>query len=662
MLPSASESLLGAPALAPGAAAPALTLKAVTAGVVVGTLNAFLLLYYGLKTGVFPALNLSAGLGSYLLCRTSVRLFGGTFTEQENAVAQTAATATASLAALGFNSGLLAMSIKSYEVTGGARLEGNAVGPGNTAELTFPTCVMWCVAVGLFGSFVAWPLKDSMIVRQRLTYPSGTCAALIIRSLHETSGEAASNGRTSLRAFGLAYALQMYLWCFEGIQSWPVFGLSAAEFGWTFDWDVSQPALGIMLGGRVNYSILLGAVLAYGVFTPYLVQVRSGDCEAWIGGSDEACPYWFDDEAAPSVYVGSFGYIVFTGLGIMLADGCYSICELVRMLAHEATSKATRPAGPEPSAATKALDRLFLDDRALPAWTSPMGYLAFGAGCVAIMQLAFQVQWYQTVTAIAIIPVFAVAIMQAVGLADWNMCASFGKLLMFAFGAWNRSSGEIIPSLALCMVTIGGCGAAADLMSDFKTGYMVGAKPSQMFYAQLIGASFGCVIVPACFAVLNAAFEIPSLDGPLKAVFAPIYRVLAVVTTTGGGELPRHIFAWMFAGAALALALSVANALLEARGWRETHPALTSLVPLPMCVGIGMLIPAASSMEMALGGLVAAWLERRSPSLASRRPFVAAGLLAGGGLAALTQVIIKLAGGTPPMVVHFGAFQKPVML
>ena len=157
------------------------------------------------------------------------------------------------------------------------------------------------------------------------------------------------------------------------------------------------------------------------------------------------------------------------------------------------------------------------------------------------------------------------------------------------------------------------CGAAADLMSDFKTGYMVGAKPSQMFYAQLIGASFGCVIVPACFAVLNAAFEIPSLDGPLKAVFAPIYRVLAVVTTTGGGELPRHIFAWMFAGAALALALSVANALLEARGWRETHPALTSLVPLPMCVGIGMLIPAASSMEMALGGLVAASADRAPP-------------------------------------------------
>ena len=62
MLPSASESLLGAPALAPGAAAPALTLKAVTAGGVVGTLNAFLLLYYGLKTGVFPALNLSAGI------------------------------------------------------------------------------------------------------------------------------------------------------------------------------------------------------------------------------------------------------------------------------------------------------------------------------------------------------------------------------------------------------------------------------------------------------------------------------------------------------------------------------------------------------------------------------------------------------------------------
>ena len=62
-------------------------------------------------------------------------------------MAQTAATACASLSALGFASGLLAMSEESYKVAGGAELEGNKLGPGNTVELTYGLCVAWCFAV-----------------------------------------------------------------------------------------------------------------------------------------------------------------------------------------------------------------------------------------------------------------------------------------------------------------------------------------------------------------------------------------------------------------------------------------------------------------------------------------------------------------------------------
>ena len=69
-------------------------------------------------------------------------------------MAQTAATACASLSALGFASGLLAMSEESYKVAGGAELEGNKLGPGNTVELTYGLCVAWCFAVGLFGFFL----------------------------------------------------------------------------------------------------------------------------------------------------------------------------------------------------------------------------------------------------------------------------------------------------------------------------------------------------------------------------------------------------------------------------------------------------------------------------------------------------------------------------
>ena len=45
-------------------------------------------------------------------------------------------------------------------------------------------------------------MKSSMIIEQRLTYPSGTCVAVIIKSLHTAGGgaEAAANGMVGLKA------------------------------------------------------------------------------------------------------------------------------------------------------------------------------------------------------------------------------------------------------------------------------------------------------------------------------------------------------------------------------------------------------------------------------------------------------------------------------
>ena len=120
--------------------------------------------------------------------------------------------------------------------------------------------------------------------------------------------------------------------------------------------------------------------MAHGVVNPYLVTTRSGDCATWTG--DEPCPYWFDDETVPSAYVGSYGFLVFCGLGIMLADGVWSIVEITFMLISSALSKDGTKADIDPE--TKALDELFQGDKSLPWWTSLVGYAVFGSSCVAI--------------------------------------------------------------------------------------------------------------------------------------------------------------------------------------------------------------------------------------------------------------------------------------
>jgi len=84
-------------------------------------------------------------------------------------------------------------------------------------------------------------------------------------------------------------------------------------------------------------------------------------------------------------------------------------------------------------------------------------------------------------------------------------------------------------------------------------------------------------------------------------------------------------------------------------------PILTTLIPLPMASGIGFLIPASCSLEMCIGGTLALYWETFSPELGKMKNFIAAGFIAGGGVTGLTQVVIALSGGAPPMTVSFGA-------
>jgi len=272
------------------------------------------------------------------------------------------------------------------------------------------------------------------------------------------------------------------------------------------------------------------------------------------------------------------------------------------------------------------------------------------------MHYKFEIEWYQTVVAIVIIPIFAVAIMQAVGMSDWNVSSAFGKLLMFVFGAWNSSSGEIIPSLGLCMVTIAGCSCAADLMQDFKTGYLLGAKPTAMFFAQMIGAAFGVVVAPAVWTLFTSAYDIPcdaqEADCQVPGLYGPIYRILAIIATGGGGSaLPPHIFEFMAAGAGVVFLVNCFLKFAEIKGF-DKHP-LMFLIPAPITVGIGFLIPPGLSLEMGIGGFVAWIWDQYYPDMVKKKPFIASGFIAGAGIAVLVSVILTLAGITEPITVTY---------
>merc|ERR1712232_1520521 len=171
----------------------------------------------------------------------------------------------------------------------------------------------------------------------------------------------------------------------------------------------------------------------------------------------------------------------------------------------------------------------------LPAPLMAGGYLGCSAICVVLVGLVFGVPLYQVLIAVVLTPIFSVGIIVGVGMTDWDVSSSFGKLMLFPFGMMNAGeNGSLIPSLAACMITISGCGAAAGMMQNFKTGYLLGAAPLTMVVARLVGVAAGVVIAPGMFEIFNSAYTIPG-DPATEAVpgiFGSAYRVLAGVFAT----------------------------------------------------------------------------------------------------------------------------------
>ena len=122
------------------------------------------------------------------------------------------------------------------------------------------------------------------------------------------------------------------------------------------------------------------------------------------------------------------------------------------------------------------------------------------------------------------------------------------------------------------------------------------------------------------------------LPAPAARVWEGVARLLA----TGIGSLPASALWAMVLGAAAGVALTLLQHILPAE---RRH-----LVPSPMAMGIGGVVPASNCVSMFLGGL-AGWLwARRDRPRAGRYTIPAAsGLIAGEALMAVAIILFAFA-------------------
>ncbi|XP_024974076.1 probable metal-nicotianamine transporter YSL6 isoform X2 [Cynara cardunculus var. scolymus] len=591
-----------------------ITFRGLVVSALLGTLFCIITHKLNLTVGIIPSLNVAAGLLGFFCVKswtTFLQKFGFSvqpFTRQENTVIQTCVVACYGLAfSGGFGSYLLSMDERTYNLIG-------ADYPGNRAEDVKNPGLLWMMGfifvVSFLGLFSLVPLRKVMVMDYKLTYPSGTATAMLINSFHTTTG---------------AELARFY-----------------------FDFSPTYVGCGLICPHIVNCSVLFGAIISWGVLWPF-INTRAGD--------------WYPADLGSNDFKGLYGYKVFIAIALILGDGLYNLIKIIAIsvkavwnnstkqqdlpvmkeIVDSETSKLTSKSQVE----DQKRDAVFLKD-SIPTWFAASGYVVLVGISMATMPLIFPpLKWYLVLCSYIIAPALAFCNSYGTGLTDWSLASTYGKIGLFIIASLVGSNGGVLAGLAACGVMMSIVSTAADLMQDFKTGYLTLSSAKSMFVSQLVGTAMGCVIAPLTFWMFWCAFEIGTPDSPYKAPYAVIYREMAILGVEGFSELPKHCLALCCVFFLVALGLNLL------RDWCPGKVA--GFIPIPMAMAVPFYIGAYFAIDMFVGTVILfVWERVNKKDAEDYAGAVASGLICGDGIWTIPSAILSILRVDPPICMYFG--------
>ncbi|XP_057446660.1 probable metal-nicotianamine transporter YSL7 [Lotus japonicus] len=627
-----------------------LTVRAFVVSFALSILFCFIVMKLNLTTGIIPSLNVSAGLLGFFFVKTWTKFLERSgwlkqpFTRQENTVIQTCVVASSGIAySGGFGSYLFAMS------------EHVAKQSSDTSDFKDPK-LGWIIAflfvVSFLGLFSVVPLRKIMVIKFKLTYPSGTATAHLINSFHTPQGAKLAKKQVKVlgKFFGLSFFWGFFQWFYTasdgcGFQAFPSLGLKAFGNKFYFDFAAIYVGVGMICPYIINISVLLGGILSWGVMWP-LIENQEG--------------HWYDKGLGDGSLHGIQGYRVFIAIAMILGDGLYNF---VKVLSHtllglyyqikEKQRENVLPVADQDSPSSQLTyddqrrQQFFLKDQ-IPPWFAVGGYVAIAAISTATLPHLFpHLKWYYILVIYLVAPALAFCNAYGCGLTDWSLVSTYGKLAIFTIGAWaGASHGGVLASLAACGVMMNIVSTASDLMQDFKTGYLTLSSPRSMFVSQILGTAMGCVISPCVFWIFYKAFpDLGTHKSEYPAPNAIVFRNMAILGVQGFGSLPKNclMLCYIFFGAAV-----VINLIKDLMGKRGRF------IPLPMAMAIPFYTGPYFAIDMCVGSLILYVWEKVDKAKADAfGPAVASGLICGDGIWTLPASVLALVGVKPPICMRF---------
>lgn len=625
-----------------------ITIRGLIASVAIGIIYSVIVMKLNLTTGLVPNLNVSAALLAFVFVRTWTKLLhkagitATPFTRQENTVIQTCAVACYSISVGGgFGSYLLGLNRRTYQQSG-------VDTPGNNPNSTKEPEISWMTGFLFVTSFVGLlalvPLRKIMIIDYKLSYPSGTATAVLINGFHTPKGDkrAKKQVRGFTKFFSLSFLWAFFQWFYAGgeqcgFAQFPTFGLKAWKNSFYFDFSMTYIGAGMICSHLVNLSLLLGAVLSWGIMWP-LISGLKGD--------------WFPKTLPESSMKSLNGYKVFVSIALILGDGLYNFLRILYFTATNIHARAknsnlkTDSDNQNQALENRQRNEIFIKE-SIPMWMACVGYAVFSIISIIVIPLMFpELKWYYVVVAYILAPSLSFCNAYGAGLTDMNMAYNYGKVALFVLAALSGKENGVVAGLVGCGLIKSIVSISSDLMHDFKTGHLTLTSPRSMLVSQAIGTAIGCIVAPLTFFLFYKAFDVGNPDGEYKAPYAIVYRNMAILGVEGFSALPQHCLQLCYGFFAFAIA---ANLL------RDLSPKkIAKWIPLPMAMAVPFLVGAYFAIDMCVGSLVVfAWHKLNSKNADLMIPAVASGLICGDGLWILPSSILALAKVRPPICMKF---------
>lgn len=604
-----------------GDSMPQLTWRAVIMGAVIGMFMSAANLYTTLKIGWSFGVAITAVVISYVTWNLIRALTAGRLSQmsilENNCMASTASAAgysTGSTVATAFGALLL--------------IQGH--------HQPWLVVALFTLFTAALGVFLAVPMKRQLVNREKLPFPTGLAAATTLRSLYSHGADALRKAYALLAAL-VAGVLVGVLKAPEGAvkaldhvldrfhlrlpELLPAAGYAQLNgrqmLGFGFEPSLLLIGAGMIVGLRVCLSMLGAAILLYFGIGPMLANLdlqHAGQADYLVsipivaGGTIYHFPRW----------------ALWGGTAVMVFASLAALALQWQTIGRSFSNFRRKNAAP--TAADAA-------ERSMTAIEVPVSWLFVGLvpitlGLLAVQYFAFGINLWLGLVAVGMSFVLSLVAARATGETDTTPIGAMGKIMQLLFALLSPRN---IDHNLISAATAANAGASsADLLTDLKSGYMLGANPRRQFIAQFIGIFFGTIaIVPAWFLMVPNAQVLESYNPPATNMWRAVAEVLA-----GGGleQLPVSARLAIVIGAVVGVLIP-----LSAKLW----PRATPYLPSAMGVGLAWVMQFKDAQAFAIGAIVVwVWGRINRKSADDFAIPVASGFIAGESLAAAVVAIL----------------------